>query len=65
MTGWRKGKGVSPKQREAFRYHSKSPKANPETLRRLAGVIKLSGPVPSKRFFDRDDPYRSAESARD
>jgi hypothetical protein len=45
-------------------YHPRSPDASLEELRRLAGIIKLNGPVPSRKFLDEDEEG-SQVNARD
>ena len=36
-------------------HHPRSPDASPETLRQLAGIISLTGPVPSKKFLEENE----------
>src|SRR5262249_51299512 len=50
----------SGRQQPHIERHPKSPDANPEKLRSLAGIIALKGPVPSTRFLDEDEPPQAA-----
>jgi hypothetical protein len=49
----------------ALRYHPRSPHASLEALRMLAGVISLTGPVPSGDLFDDEDDVGLVPHARD
>ncbi len=46
-------------------YHPKSPDANLERLRELAGIIKLKGPVPSHKFLEEDEDTEGEDGLMD
>lgn len=45
-------------------YHPRSPSASLEELDRLAGIITLTGPVPSWKFMDDEDGCDEDEKDR-
>ena len=57
----------------AITEHPRSPHASTESLRRIAGIIQLSGPVPVSDFLDGEDeagaeqpqPVTPSQRARD
>ncbi len=44
-----------PARDARVRHHPRSADASAEALERLAGIIKLNGPIPPNCFWDADD----------